>query len=132
MKQLNIFELQNSINKKKQHRTNIYENVLEKCHTKIKTAANKEKYELFYDVPQYVVGLPLFNINECIDFIIKQLSNNGFEVKYHFPKMLHISWFPPKEIANKNEPSTNNATPELLMHYIPYKNDKGKFTLNVD
>jgi hypothetical protein len=27
MKQLNIFELQNSINKKKEHRTNIYETV---------------------------------------------------------------------------------------------------------
>ena len=129
MKQLNIFELQNSINKKKQNRTNVYESVLEKCHMKIQTAANKEKYELFYDVPQYVVGLPLFNINECIDFIVKQLTNNGFVVNYHFPKILHISWFPHKEEISVKK---DECTPALLMHYIPYKNDKGKFTLNVD
>jgi hypothetical protein len=97
---------------------------------KIRTAANKEKYELYYDVPQYVVGLPLFNINECIDFILKQLTNNGFEVKYHFPKMLYISWFPPKEEGYENV--AKEASPALLMHYIPYKNEKGKFTLNVD
>jgi hypothetical protein len=98
---------------------------------KIRTAANKEKYEFYYDVPQYVVGLPLFNINECIDFIIKQLTNNGFNVKYNFPKMLYISWFPPgEEQISKKE--VKEATPALLMHYIPYKNEKGKFTLNVD
>ena len=133
MKQLNIFELQNSIDKKKQNRTNIYETVLEKCHMKIRTAANKEKYEFYYDVPQYVVGLPLFNINECIDFIMKQLTNNGFNVKYNFPKMLYISWFPPRqeEYMGKKQ-IKEETTPALLMHYIPYKNDKGKFTLNVD
>ena len=129
MKQLNIFELQNSINKKKQNRTQIYENVLEKCHLKIKTAANQEKYECIYDVPQYIVGLPLYNINECMDFIINQLNENGFKVVYHFPKFLHISWYPPKEKTIQTEIKED---PALLMHYIPYKNEKGKFTLNVD
>ena len=42
MKQLNIFELQNSINKKKQNRTQIYENVLEKCHLKINRCQSRE------------------------------------------------------------------------------------------
>tara|TARA_Y100000389_G_scaffold90039_1_gene86577 strand:- start:1960 stop:2349 length:390 start_codon:yes stop_codon:yes gene_type:complete len=129
MKQLNIFELQNSINKKKQNRTQIYENVLEKCHLKIKTAASQEKYEYIYDVPQYIVGLPLYNINECMDFIINQLNDNGFQVNYHFPKLLHISWYPPKEEKLITEIKED---PALIMHYIPYKNDKGKFTLNVD
>ena len=129
MKQLNIFELQNSINKKKQNRTYIYENVLEKCNLKIKTAASQEKYECIYDVPKYIVGLPLYNINDCMDFIINQLNDNGFVVNYHFPKFLHISWYPPKE---KTIDSETKEDPALLMHYIPYKNEKGKFTLNVD
>jgi hypothetical protein len=129
MKQLNIFELQNSINKKKQYRTNVYESVLEKCHTKIKHAAIKEKYELYYDVPQYIVGLPLFNINQCIDFMIRNLSDNGFKVLYNFPKMLHISWYPPAEQIERKQLKQD---PSLLMHLIPYKNEKGKFTLNVD
>lgn len=132
MKQLNIFELQSSINKKKQNRNNIYENVLEKCHIKIKTAANKEQYECIYDVPQYIVGLPLYNINECIDFMVRQLNDNGFKVTYHFPKMLYISWFPPSKDETTVAQIEMKEDPALLMHYIPYKNDKGKFILNVD
>ena len=68
MKQLNIFELQNSINKKKQNRTNVYESVLEKCHMKIQTAANKEKYECY---PK----------NKFID--IKVINNGG----WHFTEI---------------------------------------------
>lgn len=132
MKQLNIFELQNSINKKKQNRNNIYESVLEKCHIKIKTAANKEQYECIYDVPQYIVGLPLYNINECIDFMVRQLNDNGFKVTYHFPKMLYISWFPPSQEVTAAAQIEMKEDPALLLHYIPYKNDKGKFILNVD
>lgn len=141
MKHLNIFELQNTISRKKQHRTNIYESVLHKCHIKIKSAANQERYECIFDVPNYVVGLPLFNINECIDFILNQLTDNGFKVYYHFPKLLHITWYPQKEGLLEHKPSPgsstissviNNEDPALLLHYIPYKNDKGKFTLNID
>ena len=47
MKQLNIFELQNSIHQKKQHRVNVYESVLGKCHSKIRIAAKKEKYDCY-------------------------------------------------------------------------------------
>jgi hypothetical protein len=132
MKQLNIYELQNSIHKKEQNRTNVYERILEKCHFKIKTAANKEQYEVYYDVPQYVVGLPLFNINRCMDYLIRSLSENGFKVVYNFPKMLHISWYPPKESEVRDALEDVKQDSSLLMHLIPYKNEKGKFTLNVD
>lgn len=155
MKQLNIFELQNSISQKKKHRVNVYESVLGKCHSKIQIAANKEKYECYYDVPQYVVGLPLFNINECVDFIITQLQTNGFRVNYYFPKLLHISWHPDQEKESSSRPksikhiehssnrnSLDNTPPmpqyynqdpsAMMLHYIPYKNDKGKFVLNID
>jgi hypothetical protein len=130
MKQLNIFELHNSINKKKNLRQTIYHKILEKCHIKIKASAGKEFYECNYDVPHYVVGLPLFNINECIDYLINKLKDNGFKVDYFFPKTLHISWFPVSEI--KNEETNRNDSSSMLMNYIPYKNEKGKFTLNVD
>jgi len=129
MKQLNIFELQNSINKRKQNRTQIYESVLEKCHMKIKAAAKQENYQCIYDIPEYVVGLPLYNINECMDFIINQLNDNGFKVNYYFPKVLHISWYPQKEQKSETEIKED---PSLLINYIPYKNEKGKFTLNID
>ena len=139
MKHLNIYELQNTISRKKQNRTNIYESVLHKCHIKIRNATEREKYECVFDVPEYVVGLPLFNLNHCIDFLVKQLQNNGFKVYYHFPKLLHITWYPHTEEKDnaieyeaKDNPTSSVDDTSLLLHYIPYKNDKGKFTLNID
>lgn len=142
MKQLNIFELQNSINRKKEHRNSIYEKVLAKCHAKIKTAADKELYETLFDVPSYVVGLPLYNINNCLQFITNHLENNGFKVTYFFPKLLQISWYPTSHYSSNQNMShtslennfnpTNNDESQLFLNYIPYKNEKGKFVLNID
>lgn len=160
MKQLNIFELQSSIDKKKTHRTTVFDQVLERCHRKIVIAAQKEFYECIYDVPHYVAGLPLFNVNNCINHIVDQLKLNGFEVTYYFPKTLLISWRPknvpaiehngscnrPNRSVSKAPsiassmtldtlPTMNIASPHInstMMNYIPYKNEKGKFVLNVD
>ena len=167
MKQLNIFELQSSIDKKKSYRTNVFDQVLERCHKKIVIATQKEYYECVYDVPHYVPGLPLFNVNDCINHLIDQLKLNGFEVTYYFPKTLFVSWRP-KEVpsiehnprcsnrqearsggsvgsvrAHSTSPSviegslrevfpTRASSSTMLLNYIPYKNDKGKFVLNVD
>jgi hypothetical protein len=152
MKQINIFELQNSINKKENLRISTYEKILERCHQKIKNAASNEQYFVIYDVPHYIVGLPLYNLNNCIEFLITQLKENGFKVEHKLPKFLVVSWYPTQSTNtitynNQNNPNNNindipsyqqnnNSSPidknQLYLNYIPYKNDKGKFVLNVD
>lgn len=149
MKQINIFELQNSINKKENLRISTYEKILERCHQKIKNAASNEQYFVIYDVPHYIVGLPLYNLNNCIEFLITQLKENGFKVEHKLPKFLVVSWYPTQSTNtitynNQSNPNNNdipsyqqnNNSPidknQLYLNYIPYKNDKGKFVLNVD
>jgi hypothetical protein len=51
-----------------------------------------KKLNMFYEVPLFVVGYPLFDISECIEFLIKELESNGFLVRYFFPRYLYISW----------------------------------------
>jgi hypothetical protein len=154
MKQINIYELQNSINKKENIRISIYQKILERCHQKIKNAASNEQYFVIYDVPHYIVGLPLYNLNNCIEYLISQLKENGFTIEHKLPKFLIISWYPSKttnsithsithtnhqnndvipsyqQSANQN--STSIDRNQLYLNYIPYQNDKGKFVLNVD
>jgi len=136
MKQINIFELQNTVHKKKTRRTHVYDIILQKCHLKIEQAANKENYFCYFDVPEYVVGLPLFNISECIEHLIDKLKDNGFKVDYIFPKLLHVSWYPVSEKRMdtlSNTSQTKSDTKEsLFLNYVPYVNPKGKFVLNVD
>jgi 7-keto-8-aminopelargonate synthetase-like enzyme len=133
MKQLNIYDLHNTVNRKTNLRNSVYEKVLVKVHNKIKRASENEQYECTYDTPEYIIGLPLYNINNCIEFIIEKLKENGFDVEHIFPKTLKVSWYPAeiKQIQHTNDNNNENID-SLYLNYIPYKNNKGKFVLNVD
>lgn len=89
------------------NRLNIYKKILSRVHTKIRmTSKQKDNNQyLFYLVPEFVFGVPKYNVSECISYIIDKLIDNGFHIKYTHPNMLFISW----------------------MHYIPaYKREEIK------
>ena len=138
MKQLNIYELHNTINKKKSVRTKIYNSVLSKCHNKIKQAAEKEQMSIFFSIPRYVVGLPLYDLTECSRYVFENLQQNGFNVYYLTFDLIHISL----EIVKNDTPAIKDTEDLLLLNHIPEdilkkrqvsgKNRKEKFILNVD
>lgn len=103
---LNIYDLYRDINEKKDRKNISYNEILYKIHNKIKKAAEKEKYKLVYEIPEVVFGLPSYDLNMCIAYIMKQLRSNGFLVKYYFPKILYISW-DPREIRDYKKQKTN-------------------------
>jgi hypothetical protein len=39
-----------------------------------------------------MLGVPTYNIKDCVVFVITSLCRNGFKVKYTHPNLLHISW----------------------------------------
>ena len=90
---LNIDELNDTIKQKEKQKNIIYDEILKKCHNKIKlTAQTNSQGCCFYIIPEYVYGFPLYNFKACIIYLFKALSNNGFEVKYTPPNLLYISW----------------------------------------
>lgn len=103
---LNIYDLYRNINDKKEKKNISYNEVLYKIHDKIKRTSEKERYKLVYEIPEVVFGLPTYDLNMCIAYIMKQLRSNGFLVKYYFPKILYISW-DPREIRDYKKQKTN-------------------------
>ena len=93
-----IINQQRLQNKKK---VKTFNKVLNKCYNRIKFAAKKNAEWCFFTVPNYLVGVPLYNINDCIIYIIKQLVNGGFLVKYTHPNLIYISWNKPKKVNKK-------------------------------
>ena len=153
---LNISELRNTVHEKRRRRVETFDALLTMCHKRIQRAAELEKYECEYEVPEYVVGLPLFNVNDCLDHLLNRLRTNGFTVQHVFPKTIRVTWFPPEDRHSlrhsiRHSPQlgvganlganvgahdganvgahdgANVASPNL----IGYKNEKGKFVLNV-
>ena len=47
---------------------------------------------LVYTVPPFILGLPYIDLQDCIVYIVYQLRQNGFEVRFTYPNMLYISW----------------------------------------
>jgi hypothetical protein len=47
---------------------------------------------VWFVVPEYIFGDPIYSNPECIAYIIAKLTNNGFFVKYLHPNTLYISW----------------------------------------
>jgi len=77
-----------------EHKIKIYQKILSRVHKKIKTTSrmrNSEKFSFFL-IPEFVLGIPRYDMAECTSFIIEKLSDNGFMVKYTHPNLLFISW----------------------------------------
>ena len=76
------------------NRLKTYNKILERAHKKIKWASRQKHNDLFcfFVVPEFLVGVPTYDILTCITYLIEQLTKNGFEVKYTHPNLLFISW----------------------------------------
>ena len=47
---------------------------------------------ILYTVPPFILGLPKLDMEDCIVYIVFQLRQSGFEVKFTWPNLLGISW----------------------------------------
>jgi hypothetical protein len=95
--QININELYSIQKKKKQKRTICFDKILELCHNRIRTIAESNGQNTFYEIPGILAGYPLYDLNECLEYIVDALRKNGFLVQI-LPKphvaVIYISWDP--------------------------------------
>lgn len=137
MKQINILDLHRTINEKKMRTSECYDKILDICHKKIQTGADNQRMNCFIEVPSYVFGYPIFNFNNCIEYVYNSLRKNGFLVKYYFPKYLYVSWDFDEINANKNISHTSSPPKVLdgprqkpMKGALSYK-PSGKLTLDL-
>ena len=91
---LNIDELYESKKKNDLNRLEIYNKLLVKVHTRIKTASRLRNCDNFchFIMPEILVGYPNYNLSDCVVFIIDCLEKDGFLTRYVHPNLLLISW----------------------------------------
>lgn len=71
-----------------------YKKILEKVEKKIVLASNSNFYECKYDIPEFILGLPIYSVKNCKKFIKEKLRNDGFKVNNIMDNILLISWYP--------------------------------------
>ncbi|ULY68524.1 hypothetical protein [Chlorella virus XW01] len=79
---------------KKKLKEKTYRKILERIEKKISIASNSDFYYTYYEIPEFILGLPLYSIKDCILYVKKKLEKNGFKVLISEPNILLISWQP--------------------------------------
>ena len=92
----NAREIASSIQERSRY-TKHFEKALELCQIHIDIAARMNQSSCFFEVPEFIFGYPLYDINSCILFITQKLSEKEYFVHYFIPKLLYISWTLPTE-----------------------------------
>lgn len=95
--QISLNSLYEMKNKKEKSKNFIFDEIIEKCHIKIKRIANNGGLNIFFKIPPFIIGKPLYNINECKIYIINALKKNGLYVRtFTQPNenIIYISWNP--------------------------------------
>jgi hypothetical protein len=128
---LNIDELNNNIKLKEKKQNMIYDEILKKCHHKIrKTSETTTTGYCFYIIPEYLYGFPLYNFKSCVMYIFKTLTKNGFEVKYTHPNLLYISWLGKTNTQNYKTIEQKNNGYRPIGDYKPSGNIIYNRTIN--
>ena len=102
-----------------------FDDILLQIHRRIKYHAELEQTFCIYSIPEFIFGIPLYNINDLKNYIMNTLKKNGFKILYFHPNTLFISWDVVTKIQNKSEKknkkeNTNNF--KLIDDYNPQGN----------
>ena len=91
---INLDDLYTTQKSIEDNKIKIYQKILARVHKKIKTTGRSRNCEkhCFFLVPEFVLGIPRYDISTCISFIVDKLIDNGFQVRYTHPNLLFISW----------------------------------------
>jgi len=129
---LSLSELAKIHKKKQRAKTKTYETILDKCHNQIRNMARRDQTFCYYIVPLYVMGLPLYDINACIVYILLSLKKKGFNVQMTDPQTIYISWKhiherprqrqqrQPRIEHNQRNPQQNNWS-QRNQRYLPQR-----------
>jgi len=119
-----ISEIHKKQKDREKNRIKIYENIASKCFKKIKETSLNEETFFFFKIPEYIPGLPIYNITECVMFLLNLLHEKGFNARYCDSLMIFISWNIPKPSLKLVEapPEKKSIIDNLNLKYKPIEN----------
>lgn len=107
---VNANELRDKYRTRCNNRTKIYIKLLEKCYYRINTAGNNDENYCIYPIPDFILGMPTYNLAYCAAFIIHDLKKNGFDTQFFNPNIILIRW-------NYDNPSYLNLNNKKLITF---------------
>lgn len=91
---INIDDLYEKRQKRDLKQVSIFNKILNRVHHRINLTARNKKNEqhIWFVVPEYIFGEPVYDKAECIAYIVSKLELNKFHIRYIHPNTLFVSW----------------------------------------
>ncbi len=70
----------------------IYKKIYKKVETKIVQSSSMNLYECWYQLPEFIFNIPLYNLDGCKHYLKHKLKNDGFTVYFTNENIIVISW----------------------------------------
>ena len=105
--QLDMNSLFDTTNQKALKRLETYDKILKQCHSRIKYYSKHEMTTCFFAIPEFLIGVPLYDVNELKTYMMNSLEKNGFSLMYMHPNWLMIDWTAKKKSLQKVKKATD-------------------------
>ena len=94
VRKINIDELYEKKKQRDLRQLSVFNKILNRINKRILTTSQTKRDEtyIWYQVPPYIFGEPIYDQTDCIGYVVTKLAENGFFVKYINPGTLFISW----------------------------------------
>jgi len=119
--QLNINDLFETTNQKSLKRLETYDKILKHCHSRIKYYSKFEKTTCFFAIPTFIIGVPIYNVEELRTYMMNSLERNGFKLMYLHPNWLMIDWSEKKKSLIKVKKATEVTQTSIKKIQKDYK-----------
>lgn len=77
---------------KEYNKRKTYDKIYLLVEKKICVASDTNNYHTWFQIPEFLVGLPIYSHCECRKYIEEKLIHNGFKTKFYEPNILFIEW----------------------------------------
>ncbi len=114
---VNIDDLYEKRQQRDLRQVSIFNKILNRIHKRIKvTGRNKtNEQHIWFTIPEYIFGEPVYNKADCIAYIIAKLEANKFHIRYIHPNTLFVSWsnWVPSYVRSEYKKRTGVTVDEL-------------------
>lgn len=86
-------QLQSEAREKRRQRRQCFDCVLDKVYTRISVKAKLGWVRIVYEVPPFFIGLPPYDVADCVRFLARALRKDGYVVE-SYNHVLYVSWDP--------------------------------------
>jgi hypothetical protein len=77
---------------KEKNKYKIYDKIYELIEKKIIAASTYNYYYTLYEIPEFLIGYPIYSLDDCSIYIQNKLKSNEFKIEFYKPNIVFISW----------------------------------------